>query len=76
MASLHVMAANLLMPEGMLTGKKGKLVSNGYLARATVAAGLDKFIFYKRFTGAKWKPRYIGQTLAGTAPPVKEENTL
>ncbi|CAN9153372.1 unnamed protein product [Alternaria alternata] len=75
MASLHVMAANLLMPEGMLTGKKGKLVSNGYLARATVAAGLDKFIFYKRFTGAKWKPRYIGQTLTGTAPPVKEEKS-
>ncbi|KAL1792740.1 hypothetical protein ACET3X_009247 [Alternaria dauci] len=75
MASLHVMAANLLMPEGMLTGKKGRLVSNGYLARATLAAGLDKFIFYKRFTGAKWKPRYIGQTLAKTAPPAKEEKS-
>lgn len=74
-ASLHLMAANLLMPEGMLTGKKGKLVSNGYLARATLAAGLDKFIFYKRFTGAKWKPRYIGQTLTDTAPPIKQEKS-
>jgi dsRNA-specific ribonuclease len=75
-ASLHVMAANLIMPEGILTGKKGKLVSNGYLARATLAAGLDKFIFYKHFTGAKWKPRYIGQTLAdATMPPVKQEKS-
>ena len=30
-ASLHLMAAYLRMPEGMLTGKKGKLISNGYL---------------------------------------------
>ncbi|KAG9185235.1 hypothetical protein G6011_07779 [Alternaria panax] len=74
-ASLHVMAANLLMPEGMLTGKKGKLVSNGYLARATLAAGLDKFILYKQFTGAKWKPRYIAQTLADIAPPSKQEKS-
>jgi dsRNA-specific ribonuclease len=73
--SLHLMAANLIMPEGILTGKKGKLVSNGYLARATLAAGLDKFIFYKNFTGAKWKPRYISQTLADIAPPPKQEKS-
>ena len=74
-ASLHLMAANLHMPEGMLTGKKGKLVSNGYLARATLAAGLDQFIFYKRFTGAKWKPRYISQTLAESTLPAKQEKS-
>ncbi|KAI4626702.1 hypothetical protein J4E83_003854 [Alternaria metachromatica] len=74
-ASLHLMAANLIMPEGILTGKKGKLVSNGYLARATLAAGLDKFIFYKNFTGAKWKPRYISDTLADSAPPAKQEKS-
>ncbi|KNG50113.1 hypothetical protein TW65_03031 [Stemphylium lycopersici] len=73
--SLHLMAAHLRMPEGMLTGKKGKLVSNGYLARATLAAGLDQFIFYKRFTGAKWKPRYISQMLDNTTSPPKQQKS-
>jgi dsRNA-specific ribonuclease len=67
------MAANLRRPEGWLTAKKGRLVSNCYLARATLAAGLDSFIFYKKFTGAKWKPKYIGQALADTALPAKQE---
>jgi dsRNA-specific ribonuclease len=67
------MAANLRFSEGYLTGMKGRLVSNGYLARATLAAGLDGFIFYKKFTGAKWKPKYISQVLADTTPPVKQE---
>lgn len=74
-ASLHLMATHLLMPEGMLTGKKGKLVSNGYLTRAALAAGLDKFIFYKRFTGAKWRPRYISQILVDATPPAKQEKS-
>ncbi|KAI0591579.1 Dicer-dimer multi-domain protein [Pyrenophora tritici-repentis] len=74
-ASLHLMAANLQMPEGMLTGKKGKLVSNGYLARATLAAGLDQYIFHKRFTGAKWRPRYISQVLAESTLPEKQEKS-
>jgi dsRNA-specific ribonuclease len=63
-ASLHVMASNLKWPEGFLTAKKGKIVSNGYLARATMKAGLDKYIITKSFTGAKWAPRYAGDVLA------------
>ncbi|RMZ74207.1 dicer 2 [Pyrenophora seminiperda CCB06] len=74
-SSLHLMATNLRMPEGILTGKKGKLVSNGYLARAALAAGLDQFILYKRFTGAKWKPRYISEVIAGLTPPMKEQKS-
>ena len=73
--SLHLMATHLRMPEGMLTGKKSKLVSNGYLARAALAKGLDEFILYKRFTGAKWKPRYVSQVLAITNPPAKQEKS-
>ncbi|EUC48275.1 hypothetical protein COCMIDRAFT_2887 [Bipolaris oryzae ATCC 44560] len=73
--SLHLMATHLRMPEGMLTGKKGRLVSNGYLARAALAKGLDEFVFYKRFTGAKWKPRYVSQVLAITNPPAKQEKS-
>jgi dsRNA-specific ribonuclease len=67
-SSLHVMADKLTWPESYLTGKKGKIVSNGFLARATLAAGLDKFVITKRFTGAKWSPRYAADALAATAP--------
>jgi dsRNA-specific ribonuclease len=73
--SVHLMAVNLRMPEGMLTGKKGRLVSNGYLARAALSAGLERFIFYKRFTGAKWKPRYVSQVLASGPPPAKQQKS-
>ncbi|PSN68956.1 P-loop containing nucleoside triphosphate hydrolase protein [Corynespora cassiicola Philippines] len=62
-SSVHLMAANLTWPESFLTGKKGKVVSNGFLARATMSAGLDKFVITKRFTGAKWTPRYAADIL-------------
>lgn len=71
-ASLHLMADNLSWPESFLTAKKGKVVSNGFLARATLAAGLDKFVFTKGFTGAKWAPKYVSNLLAPTDAPPKE----
>jgi dsRNA-specific ribonuclease len=49
--------------ENYLTGKKGRVVSNGFLSRATLAAGLDKFIIAKSFTGAKWSPQYASPYL-------------
>lgn len=55
-ASVHLMAAHSLSPESYLTGRKGKIVCNGFLARATKAAGLDRYIITKRFTGKKWAP--------------------
>lgn len=58
-SSLHMTAENPTWPESLLTGKKGKIVSNDFLAQATLAVGLDKFILTKRFTGAKWSPRYV-----------------
>jgi dsRNA-specific ribonuclease len=66
--TVHLMADNLTWPESFLTAKKGKIVSNGFLARATLAAGLDKFIITKRFTGAKWAPKYAGDLLAESQP--------
>lgn len=74
-SSLHVMAENLTWPESFLTGKKGKIVSNGFLARATLAAGLDKFIITKRFTGAKWSPKYAGDVLGATTPAEKQSRS-
>lgn len=63
-ATVHLMADNLTWPESFLTGKKGKVVSNGFLARATMSASLDKFIITRRFTGAKWAPRYAVEVLS------------
>jgi dsRNA-specific ribonuclease len=57
------MAEHPTWPESYLTGKKSRIVSNGFAARATLAAGLDKFILTKRFTGAKWAPHYAGNIL-------------
>jgi dsRNA-specific ribonuclease len=77
-ATLHLMAANLGWPESFLTAKKGKIVSNGFLARATLAAGLDSYIITKRFTGAKWAPSYADDVLAGreAAPKVQKSSKL
>lgn len=67
-ASTHLMADNIDWPESYLTAKKGAIVSNGFLARASLAAGLDKFVIAKRFTASKWSPRYSGNVLASTEP--------
>ncbi|USP80964.1 hypothetical protein yc1106_08238 [Curvularia clavata] len=73
--SLHLMATYPHMPEGMLTDKKGRIVSNGNLARAALHAGLDRFILYNSFTGAKWRPKYISQLVADTSIPCKQEKS-
>ncbi|KAH7075677.1 dicer-like protein 2, partial [Paraphoma chrysanthemicola] len=67
-ATIHLMGDNLIAPESYLTEKKGKIVSNGFLARAALATGLDVFVITKRFTGAKWTPRYISDLLACATP--------
>lgn len=74
-ATVHLMAANPGWPESYLTAKKGKIVSNGFLARATLAAGLDRFMITKSFTGAKWTPRYAGDLLTETEPEPKVERS-
>jgi dsRNA-specific ribonuclease len=74
-ASVHLMATNLKWTEGRLTGKKGRIVSNAFLARASLAAGLDKFVITNRFTGAKWSPKYAGDLLADSSPPPNVERS-
>ncbi|KAL1606832.1 Dicer-like protein 2 [Paraconiothyrium brasiliense] len=51
-----------------------KIVSNGFFARATLFAGLDRFIIRKRFTGAKWRPRYAADVLS--APYTSLNSTI
>jgi dsRNA-specific ribonuclease len=74
-ATLHLMATHLSWPESYLTEKKGRIVSNGFLARAALAVGLDRFIVTKRFTGAKWSPQYTGNLLAETQPAPKVQKS-
>lgn len=70
-SSLHLMAANPKEPESFLTQKKGNIVSNGSLTRASLSAGLDRYVITKRFTGAKWQPRLLVETVTVTSPPNK-----
>jgi dsRNA-specific ribonuclease len=71
--SINLMASNLNWPEGYLTAKKGRITSNGFLARATMALGLERFIITKPFTGAKWKPRYERDVRSDEAQNADEE---
>jgi dsRNA-specific ribonuclease len=77
-ASVHLMSHKLKWPESLLTGHKGRIVSNGFLARASLAARLDKFVITKRFTGSKWSPRYSRDLLAEDepAPTVERSSKL
>ncbi|KAF2712143.1 hypothetical protein K504DRAFT_372348 [Pleomassaria siparia CBS 279.74] len=70
-ATTHLMGSYLTWPESFLTGKKGRIVSNGFLARATMKAGLDEFVITKKFTGAKWVPKYAGDVVAPQTPDEK-----
>jgi dsRNA-specific ribonuclease len=74
-SSLHLMAQNPIWTESLLTGKKGRIVSNGFLARATLTAGLDKFIITKGFTGAKWTPDYWGDLATVSQTPKQEKRS-
>ncbi|KAF2658451.1 dicer-like protein 2 [Lophiostoma macrostomum CBS 122681] len=68
LTSAHLMAAHPLWTENYLTGKKGRIVSNAFLSRAALAAGLDRFILTKRFTGSKWRPQYASAYLPSHLP--------
>lgn len=74
-ASLTLMASHLKYYEDILSRKKDHIVSNGSLARAAIRTGLDKFIFTKSFTGAKWRPMYISELLDQGPPKPREMST-
>ncbi|KAM0814966.1 putative Dicer-like protein 2 [Seiridium cardinale] len=48
-------------PEGYLSKKRTKMVSNSRLCQSTKATGIDKFILTKEFTGHKWQPLYVNE---------------
>lgn len=56
LTSVAMISDHPLWHEGYLTHAKDHLVSNGRLALAATAVGLDKYILTESFTGKKWKP--------------------
>ena len=73
--SLALMAIHLKYHEGILSGMKDHIVSNGSLARAAVRTGLDRFIITKQFTGSKWRPLYNNRLLARPPSQTRQMST-
>ncbi|KAG6013396.1 hypothetical protein E4U54_006810 [Claviceps lovelessii] len=59
LAAIQVSAIQPDWPEGYLSFFKDSIVSNSRLSRAAIDTGLAKFILTKRFTGQKWRPKYL-----------------
>ncbi|GME65217.1 Ribonuclease III [Neofusicoccum parvum] len=74
--AVQLMAEHLQWPESYLTERKDRIVSNGSLAKASRRVGLDKFIFTKSFTGAKWRPRYVHDVLTRAAVENPEKRPI
>ncbi|KAK0948551.1 Dicer-like protein 2 [Friedmanniomyces endolithicus] len=62
-ASLQAMAQHPTWPERYLSSEKTRLVRNHMLFQAALKLGLDKYILTRPFTGAKWRPVYVGEVL-------------
>ena len=58
LTSLTLVSQNPRYHEGILSHQKDHIVSNSRLARASLAADLDKYIRTVPFTGKKWRPMY------------------
>jgi len=70
--SIQLMAEYPLWHEGLLSFKKDRFVSNGRLAKASVDAGIDKFIVTKQFTANKWRPFYVEDLAKSPIHPKRE----
>lgn len=56
---LQVVAQHPTWPEAFLSAEKDRIVRNSNLAKASLQAGLDRFIITKSFTGSKWRPSHL-----------------
>lgn len=70
--SIQLMAEYPLWHEGLLSFKKDRFVSNGRLAKASVDAGIDKYIVTKQFTANKWRPLYAEDLAKSPTPPERK----
>jgi dsRNA-specific ribonuclease len=68
---LNLYASHPSWPEGYLSRAKDQAVANSRLSRASLAAGLDRYIVTKSFTARKWSPPYIREILEAESSPEK-----
>ncbi|KFY55313.1 hypothetical protein V497_07052 [Pseudogymnoascus sp. VKM F-4516 (FW-969)] len=68
---LNLYASHPSWPEGYLSRAKDQAVANSRLSRASLAAGLDRYIVTKSFTARKWSPPYIKEILEAELFPEK-----
>lgn len=61
--SLTLMAQHLNWHEGVLSGKKDHVVSNGNLSFSACRVGLPKYIRSIQYASKKWRPPYISDSL-------------
>lgn len=73
--SLTLMAQHLNWHEGILTGKKDHVVSNGNLAISAVRVGLPKYIRNVQFAAKKWRPLYVSNLLRDHTEETREMST-
>ncbi|EEQ31309.1 Dicer-like protein 2 [Microsporum canis] len=72
--SMQLLVDHPFWHEGLLSHKKGFIISNSRLWKATIETGLDRFILTACFTGAKWRPLY-NSTYTANAGRVGKNST-
>lgn len=73
--SLAIMAQHLNWHEGILSGKKDHVVSNGNLSLSACQTGLPKYIRNAQFTAKKWRPPYISDLLHNKSEATRAMST-
>lgn len=68
----QVVAQHPTYPEAFLSSEKDRIVRNSNLAKASLEAGLDRFILTLTFTGKKWRPPYLDEKIDKTAKAQRE----
>ena len=67
--SLTLMAQHLNWHEGILSGKKDHVVSNGNLSLSACRVGLPKYIRSTQYASKKWRPLYVSDLLPNSEEP-------
>lgn len=67
--SLTLMAQHLNWHEGILSGKKDRVVSNGNLSLSAYRVGLPKYIRSTQYATKKWRPLYVSDLLPNLEEP-------
>lgn len=73
--SLTLMAQHLNWHEGVLSGKKDHVVSNGNLSLSACRVGLPKYIRSARIASKKWRPPYVSDLLHNDLEKPREMST-